>query len=63
MAQNGLDNFIMGFTYSLEANSEEIVDVLELLSEKELTKKDKKVLNGIAKQLKSIDKDINTIGR
>ena len=63
MTQNGLDNFIMGFTYSLEINSEEIVDVLELLSEKELTKKDKKALNGIAKQLKSIDKDINTIGR
>lgn len=63
MAQNGLDNFIMGFTHSLEVNSEEIVDVLTLLSNKELTKGDKKILNGIAKQLKSIDKDINTIGR
>lgn len=63
MAQNGLDNFIMGFTHSLEVNSEEIVDVLKLLSKKELTKGDKKTLNGIAKQLKSIDKDINTIGR
>ena len=30
MAQNGLDNFIMGFTHSLEVNSEEIVDVLTL---------------------------------
>ena len=41
MAQNGLDNFIMGFTHSLEVNSEEIVDVLTLLSKKELTKGDK----------------------
>ena len=50
-------------TQALENNSESIVEILELLSSKDLSEKDKKVLRDIKKELKGIDKTLDSLGR
>lgn len=50
-------------TQALENNSESIVEILELLSSKELSEKDKKVLRDIKRELKGIDKTLDSLGK
>ena len=50
-------------TQALEDNSESIVEILELLSSKDLSVKDKKVLKDIRRELKGIDKTLDSLGK
>ena len=59
---NSFDNLLAGFTEALEENSVEIVEALKQLKKKKLTSGDKKALEKISKEIKSLDKDLDTIG-
>jgi hypothetical protein len=50
-------------TQALGDNSESIVEILKLLSSKELSVKDKKVLKDIKRELKGIDKTLDSLGK
>ena len=50
-------------TQALEDNSESIVEILELLASKDLSVKDKKVLKDIRRELKGIDKTLDSLGK
>ena len=62
-ANKGMEQLLNVHTQALENNSESIVEILELLSSKELTQKDKKVLRDIKKELKGIDKTLDSLGK
>ena len=59
---NSFDNLLAGFTEALEENSVEIVKALKQLKKKKLTSRDRKALENIGKEIKSLDKDLDTIG-
>ena len=59
---NSFDSLLAGFTEALEENSMEIVKTLKQLKKKKLTCKDKKALERLGKEIKSLDKDIDSIG-
>lgn len=58
---NSFDSLLAGFTDALEENSGEIVKALKQLKKKKLTTKDKKILENIGKEIKSLNKDLDTI--
>ena len=62
-SSQGIENLLNVHTQALEDNSESIVEILELLSSKDLTQKDKKVLRDIKRELKGIDKTLDSLGR
>lgn len=48
-------------TQALEDNSESIVEILELLASKDLSINDRKTLRSIKKELKTIDKTLDSL--
>ena len=62
-ANKGMEQLLNVHTQALENNSESIVEILELLSSKDLSEKDKKVLRDIKKELKGIDKTLDSLGK
>ena len=62
-ANKGMEQLLNVHTQALENNSDSIVEILELLSSKELSEKDKKVLRDIMKELKGIDKTLDSLGK
>ena len=62
ISANSFDNLLVGFTEALEENSVEIVKALKQLKKKKLTFKDKKALESMGRELKNLDKDLDSIG-
>ena len=62
-ASKGFENLLGVHTQALEDNSRSVIEILELLSSKELSVKDKKVLKDIKRELKSIDKTLDSLGK
>ena len=62
-ANKGMEQLLNVHTQALENNSDSIVEILELLSSKELSEKDKKVLRDIKKELKGMDKTLDSLGK
>ena len=52
---------LAGFTEALEDNSAQIVKALDELKKKELSAEDKKKLDKLGKELKSLDKDLDSL--
>ena len=59
---SGFDNLLEVHTRALEENSKSVVEILELLSDKQLSIKDRKNLNKIKRELKNIDTTIDSLG-
>lgn len=59
---SGFDNLLEVHTRALEENSKSVVEILELLSDKQLSIKDRKNLNRIKRELKNIDTTIDSLG-
>lgn len=59
----GMENLLNVHTKALEDNSESIVEILELLTSKDLSVKDKSTLKKIRKELKGIDKTLDSLGK
>ena len=59
---NSFDNLLAGFTEALEENSTQIVKALKAIKRKKLTSKDKQALEKLGKEIKSLDKDLDSIG-
>lgn len=62
-SNKGMEQLLKVHTQALENNSESIIEILELLSSKDLSAKDKKVLKDIKKELKGIDKTLDSLGK
>lgn len=62
-ANKGMEQLLNVHTQALEDNSESIVEILELLASKDLSVKDKKVLKDIRRELKGIDKTLDSLGK
>ena len=60
---SGMEQLLNVHTQALEDNSESIVEILELLASKDLSSKDKKVLKDIKRELKGIDKTLDSLGK
>lgn len=59
----GMEQLLNVHTQALEDNSESIVEILELLASKDLSAKDKKVLKDIKRELRGIDKTLDSLGK
>lgn len=62
-SNKGMEQLLNVHTQALEDNSESIVEILKLLSSKKLSVKDKKVLKDIKRELKGIDKTLDSLGK
>lgn len=60
---SGFDNLLEVHTRALEENSKSVVEILELLSDKQLSIKDRKNLNKIKREIKNIDTTIDSLGQ
>lgn len=61
--EEGFSNLIDSYMFALQGNSDEIVDLLEELSKRSLSNSDKEDLNRIRRELKSLDNQIDKIGK
>ena len=59
VANKGFEQLLGVHTAALEENSQSLVEILQLLSEKNLSVKDKNSLKRISKELKAVDKKID----
>lgn len=57
----GMEQLLNVHTQALEDNSESIVEILELLASKDLSINDRKTLRSIKKELKIIDKTLDSL--
>ena len=57
----GMEQLLNVHTQALEDNSESIVEILELLASKDLSINDRKTLRSIKKELKTIDKTLDSL--
>lgn len=62
-ASKGFEKLLGVHTQALENNSKSVVEILELLSQKQLSVKDRNALKKINKELKSIDKTLDSLGK
>lgn len=62
-AEKGFENLLGVHMYALEENSQSVVEILELLKEKQLSLKDKNSLKKISRELKAVDKKIDSLGK
>jgi hypothetical protein len=62
-AGKGFEKLLGVHTRALEDNSKSVVEILELLSQKQLSVKDKNVLKKINRELKGIDKVLDSLGK
>ncbi len=61
-AGNGFNNLIGVHTKALEGNSKELVEILQVLSEKALDSKSLSQIKEIKKELRGIDKRLDHLG-
>ena len=59
----GFENLMGVHLNALEENSQSVVEILQLLAEKKLSAKDKSSLKKISRELKSVDKKIDSLGK
>lgn len=59
----GFDSLINVHTKALEDNSKSLIELLQIISEKELSEREKNQLKAIKKDLNSIDKRIDNLGK
>ena len=59
---SGFEELLEVHTAALENNSKDVVELLEILSGKELSFKDKESIKKIRKELQSIDDKIDSLG-
>ena len=57
----GMEQLLNVHTQALEDNSESIIEILELLASKDLSINDRKTLRSIKKELKTIDKTLDSL--
>lgn len=62
-ANKGFEQLLGVHLNALEENSQSVVEILQLLSEKQLSAKDKSALKKISRELKSVDKRIDSLGK
>ena len=62
-ASKGFEKLLGAHTQALEDNSRSVVEILELLSQKQLSAKDKSALKSIKKELKGIDRTLDSLGK
>lgn len=61
-ANKGFEVMLGSHTKALEDNSKSLVEILEVLSEKNLSLKNKESLKKITRELKSIDRKVDSLG-
>ena len=62
-ANDGFNSLIGVHTRALEENSKSLVEILEILSERNLDKKNLSQLKKIKKEIRDIDKRIDRLGK
>lgn len=62
-ADKGFEQLLGVHMAALEENSHSVVEILQILSEKELSAQDKNSLKKISRELKSVDKKIDSLGK
>lgn len=62
-ANKGFESLLGVHTQALEDNSKSVVEILEILSDKKLSARDKSALNKIKKEIKDIDKRLDKLGK
>ena len=62
-ADKGFEQLMGVHMHALEDNSKSVVEILEILAEKKLSIQDKNSLKKISKELKSVDKKIDSLGK
>ena len=62
-ADKGFEQLLGVHMAALEENSQSVVEILQLLSEKQLSAKDKNSLKKISRELKSVDKRLDNLGK
>ena len=62
-ANKGFEQLLGVHVKALEENSQSVVEILQILSEKKLSAKDKNSLKKISRELKSVDKKIDNLGK
>ena len=62
-ASKGFEKLLGVHTQALEDNSKSVVEILEILSQKQLSIKDKSALKKVKKELKGIDKTLDALGK
>lgn len=62
-ASKGFEKLLGVHTQALEDNSKSVVEILELLSQKQLSIKDKNALKKVKRELKSIDSTLDALGK
>ena len=61
-SNKGMEKLLGVHTKALENNSKSIIEILELLSSKDLSVADKKALKKIKREISSIDKSLDSLG-
>lgn len=59
----GFETLMSVHKKALDENSKELIEILELLSEKKLDEKSLSQIKDIRKEIKSIDKKIDSLGK
>ena len=62
-ANKGFEQLLGVHLNALDENSQSVVEILQILSEKQLSAKDKSALKKISRELKSVDKRIDSLGK
>ena len=62
-ADKGFEQLLGVHLNALEENSQSVVEILQILSEKKLSAKDRNSLKKISRELKSVDKKIDNLGK
>lgn len=62
-ADKGFEQLLGVHMNALEENSQSVVEILEILKDKQLSAKDKNSLKKISRELKSVDKRIDSLGK
>lgn len=62
-ADKGFEQLLGVHMNALEENSHSVVEILEILKDKQLSAKDKNSLKKISRELKSVDKRIDSLGK
>ena len=62
-ASKGFEQLLGVHMEALEENSQSVVEILQILSDKNLSAKDKNSLKNITKELKSVDRRIDKFGK
>lgn len=62
-ANKGFEQLLGVHLNALEENSQSVVEILQILAEKKLSAKDRSSLKKISRELKSVDKKIDSLGK